>query len=64
MICVDCQRLTAMYRRDRCNLCEAAHLTGRKVAPLAPSQYRPEDHAGKRERLRLMIEAARKVGNL
>ena len=59
MICVDCHRLTAMYRRERCNLCEAKLLRSRPSTPIEPPPYRPEDHVGKRERLRRMIEAAR-----
>ena len=59
-LCVDCRRLTAMHRRERCNICEAAVITGRTVPPRQPAAYRPEDHAGKRAALRAMIDAARK----
>lgn len=61
-LCVDCRRLPAMHRRERCNICEAALITGRAVPPRQPAKYRPDDHRGKREALRAAIEAAKRTG--
>ena len=64
MLCVECQRLSAMYRRELCNLCEAAIRTGRRVPVRAANPYRPEDHAGKREHLREAVAAAVRAGEI
>ncbi len=64
MICVDCRLRPAVYRRERCNICEAALITGRTVPPPQPAKYRPKDHTGKREALRALIAAERKAGRL
>ena len=60
MLCADCGIRPVVYRRTRCLEC----LSGKPMRASHPSQYRPEDHAGKRERLRKLIEAARKAGKL
>ena len=61
-LCVDCGCRTAMHRRERCNICEAALITGRTVPPRQSAKYHPADHRGKREALRAAIKAAKGAG--
>jgi len=60
MLCADCGIRPVVFRRTRCLEC----LTSKPMRESHPSEYRPEDHAGKREALRKLIEAARKAGKL
>ena len=67
MLCGNCQRLTAMRWRTLCSICYSARqmeLRREKAQPEPRRPYDPEDHIGKRERLRRMIQAAREAGEL
>lgn len=63
MICVDCGTRRALFGRDRCLECQAK---ARRTQPpqVERSQYHPDDHRGKRAALKVLIEAARKAGEL
>ena len=63
MICVDCG-LSAIPKRSRCERCAKEHAKQLRLERQSGSAYFPEDHAGKREALRRLIEAARKAGEL
>ena len=58
MLCADCHIRPTLPRRTRCLECMA----GKMPAPPKRAPYHPEDHAGKRARLRQAIEAAIQSG--
>ncbi len=60
MLCADCQLRPVIFRRTRCLECAA----GRPMRESRLTQYRPEDHADKRERLREMVMAAIRAGEI
>lgn len=60
MLCADCHIRLVVFRRTRCLECMA----DKPMRASHPSQYRPEDHAGKRERLKVMVEAAIRAGEI
>ena len=55
MLCADCGIRPVVFRRTRCLEC----LAGATPPPRKRPPYHPEDHAGKREALRKLIEAAK-----
>lgn len=59
-LCADCGIRPVAYRRTRCLEC----LTSKPMRESHPSEYRPDDHRGKRAALKVLIEAARKAGKL
>lgn len=63
MLCVDC-RQPAVKRRSRCRKCWYKHAKELKLLRQSETYYRPEDHAGKRARLRAMVQAAIRAGEI
>ncbi len=61
MICVDCG-LSAIPKRSRCERCAKEHAKQLRLERQSGSAYFPEDHAGKRERLKAAIQAAIESG--